>query len=195
MTTNEMATTDDVPRQDRLAQIRKELIETGYYLGDPTNRVHQNVVWKRVGRSHQLFIKPPAPAGEGAGTLPSPPSSQEFPALEDDERAVLYAVVCISYGNCFLAACGNWEGPSKYAKSFADVKLSFRGCAPTTRTGLGGFEGDFEVAVESGRALMSGIAVEDTRDVGFVMPAEGSLSPFESLRFRHVLFDVNFCLF
>ena len=198
MTTNEVdtntgttatATATEGPPQlndDHLKQTRNELIETGYYLGDPTNRVQQNVVWRRVGRSHQLFAKPNAGADDDAGTTPS--SSQGAAAAAAGlERAVLYSVVYISYANCFLAPCGNWEGPSKYAKSFSDVKLSFRGACPSVDEV---FDGDFETAVETARWLMEQIAAPDTRNIGFVMPPE-AMSPFESFRFRHVLFDVS----
>jgi len=196
MSDDSLSTTHTVKANDStldLATVKSDLSDCGYYLGDAS--VRQNVVWKRIGRSTLLVTKESAQAHEKASINANVKGKQtdaeggsqaacvEPGVIPDLEPAMLYAVVTIGPDDCFLTPCGNWKGPTATMQRFEDVKLSFRGDAPTDNV----FGKDFQAMTNNAKSIMQQIAVPNTINKGFVVVGK---SVTESLRFRHVIFEV-----
>ena len=171
-----------------LQSTRSDLIDSGIYIGDPSNSFHQDVEWKRHGHGNYLVFKDAdtASASETQSSDSSADSTQEL------KLATLSVVVQSSYDDCWLTPCGNWKGPTQVTKNFADLKLSFLGERPTN---FDVFQKDYTYIINNVKWLMQQMNVSNAKAKGLLTTSRGGVA--DCLKFRHVLFEVSehYCLF
>jgi hypothetical protein len=83
-----------------LQTTRSDLIDSGIYIGDPSNNICQDVEWKRHGHGNYLVFKDvdtqTPNSGGNTSTDPTADSTQEL------TPATLSVVVQSSYDDCWL---------------------------------------------------------------------------------------------
>ena len=163
-----------------LQSMRSDLMDSGIYIGDPTNQFRQDVEWRRNGRANYLVFKDTEAETENRNSVAT--NSELTPAT-------LSVVILVSYDDCWLIPCGNWKGPTQVTKKFEDVKLSFVGERPVQ---FDVFQKDYNHALTNVKWLMQQINVPSAKSKGFLTTsrAGNGIGNTESLKFRHVLFEV-----
>lgn len=167
---------------EKLQNAREALIAKGLYLG--SSGVLDAVTWERDGRADYLVTIEAAAAAATARKAHA--ADSEAPEPTAPEPAVLSAVVFIPSEDYWLTSCGMWKGPTEAARSFADVKPTCMGVAPQHEV----FSGDFNVVMKNVGALFDRARTEGFKELKGVIVK--SLAGELKLKFRHVLFDVNF---
>ncbi|KAK0461893.1 uncharacterized protein EV420DRAFT_1527819 [Desarmillaria tabescens] len=139
----------------------------GIYLGNPSGLSMHNLKW--------------LPMDDGSGHVLAD-TSHEAPS-----HAVLLAVFHITAQGCWVNSDGNWNGPTQYTKSLADMKLACTGAIP----GSGVFRDDFEHVIENLESIRNMIASPGNKKKGVLVPVEIGDPVDKSglkLKFQHVLF-------
>jgi hypothetical protein len=100
----------------RLLQEAREAaqgLSSDFYLG--VQSIRERLTWHKEGRRHRLVSR----------------SDLEDANPDDDvPGAVLSLIVHITKRDCWLTSDASWTNSSSFGKKFADIKLSFHGCAP-----------------------------------------------------------------
>ena len=163
-----------------LQSIRSDLIDSGIYIGDPSNSFRQDVEWKWHGHGNYLVYK----------DIDRDSEKQKSDSIDDSDQdlkpATLSVVVQSSYDDCWLTPCGNWKGPTQVTKNFADLKLSFLGERPTK---FDVFQKDYTYSVSNIKWLMQQANVSNAKMKGLLTTSHGGVA--DCLKFRHVLFEVS----
>jgi len=182
MSTSHSQQTSDSTRAESLHHhlhlIRSDLMDSGIYIGDPTNQFRQDVVWKRHGRADHLVFKEVETENETENRNTDLSSTIEL------TPATLSVVVLASYEDCWLIPCGNWKGPTQVTKKFEDLKLSFVGERPVQ---FDVFQKDYNHVLMNVKWLMQQISVPNAKSKGFLNTSRTANA--ESLKFRHALFE------
>ena len=84
-----------------------------FYLG--VTSVREALVWHKDGRRHRLVSK---------SALAEANPDDEIPC------AILSLIVHITKRDCWLVPDASWSTLGSFGKKFADIKLTFHGCAP-----------------------------------------------------------------
>jgi hypothetical protein len=85
-----------------------------FYLGVAS--VRAGLTWHKDGRRHRLV---------------SVAALQAANADDDVPCAVLSLIVHITKRDCWLVPDASWTASTSYGKKFAEIKLTFQGCAPS----------------------------------------------------------------
>lgn len=142
-----------------LQSIWSDLIDSGVYIGDPTNQFREDIEWKRDGRADYLVFK-----GVGANAETENGNSANL-STSELTPATLSVVVLASYDDCWLIPCGNWKGPTQVTKRFEDLKLSFVGGRPAQ---FDVFQKDYNHVLTNVKWLMQQINVPNAKPKGFL---------------------------
>ncbi|KIL54711.1 hypothetical protein M378DRAFT_18628 [Amanita muscaria Koide BX008] len=182
--------------ETRVNRIRKRLMASGGYLGDPNFR--RNVHWVKLGNAHMVMPRVETdggglvPARDAAASAPvaedgndAPSTSAEFTETEDvmeREVAILSAVVEISGDDFYLSSDGNFQGPNRFTAGLAQVKVSCCGGIPE----LEPFRSDF---VEVKRNVDWMLSEAATRGVHLKKGFSVGTVDAPKLKVRHALFE------
>ena len=137
------------------------------------------VTWTKDGRRHRLVWKEDVHRADDL--YKSSVADGHSPVAANIPSAVLSAIVLITDDDCWLMADGAWRGPSDYAASFADIKLTCTG-APAPYPFL---QQDFTATVANLEHFMK--KSDGAKKVGVILMQDG----FKKIRFRHVPFVVR----
>jgi hypothetical protein len=168
----------------RWRALRAKLVEKTTYLGSQETRL--TLSWCRSRRSEILVTKSETDSIAAAlrDREKAIEEGREVPVLRTAQPAILSAVVLISEDDCWLSSDGRWKGANSAAKTLADVKLSFVGCAPPLDPFTKDF-GEIISTLESLEGLIKTRGAEGARSVVSVL--QGGR---KGLRMRHRLFEV-----
>jgi len=165
----------------RLIAARKNMVNTGFYLGDSAFR--NNVTWARDGRANRLIVK------AGGDKIQDGPrvdtSKYPSPPCEEIDPAPLCAVVKVSHRDFWLTADAGYCGPSQIWKDLAEVKASCANEQPDVMP----FKDDFPTVIENLHWLQDNIATPGyPGKKGLFLPGNEA-----GVRFKvcHKLFEVS----
>ncbi|KAJ6607917.1 hypothetical protein B0H10DRAFT_537534 [Mycena sp. CBHHK59/15] len=167
-----------------LTAYRAELVTNHLYLGASSFR--DEVVWRRIGWDNKLVTKESAVAVEGAAEAESSVTASDTDEDKDElsetglTPATLAFVGLISPENFWLTPCRYWKGPTKFTKTFADLKLDCHMVVPKESV----FAGDFPKVLENLRWLMAATETEGNQKKGIL-----DEKPASSIKARHVVFE------
>lgn len=168
---------------EKLRNAREALVSSdkAIYLGVPDKL--RDLRWVRVGNADLLVTE--ESAAEYLEAQQALQADPEAPAPGAPKSAVLSAVVHIPAEDYWLTSDGMWKGPTDAAKTFADVKPSCTGQAPTNEV----FSGDFTNVLKHMRTIL-----DLARTKGFQQSKGVLVNGFggiPKIKFRHILFNVS----
>ncbi|KAJ7470988.1 hypothetical protein FB451DRAFT_1252655 [Mycena latifolia] len=170
-----------------MAEFRKELLQTTNYIG--VTETLDDLVWKRIGREDMLLTKEVASAYDAVleptastdtAVIPSS-SSSETPEFK---LAELTLIAKISPNNFWLIPCGYWKEPTKYAPTFADLKLNCQLVAPNDPL----FSDDFNTALKNIESLMALVETKGNTKRGILDTEDNARN---SIKVRHIVFEIK----
>ncbi|GJF00152.1 hypothetical protein PsYK624_164310 [Phanerochaete sordida] len=152
------------------------------YLGDSSSDILEGLVWVRYGNTDILVHTDEAEKYESMRALHANDPT-ENPAPEAPTSAMFSAVCRISNRLCFFNECGGWNGPSRYAKTLKDVKMTALMDTPDVDT----FTEDWDTVTRNHETI---IRSKRTEGVQIIKGAwdEGEGEPRRP-RLRHKLFE------
>ena len=150
----------------REAREAAQELSSDFYLGVAS--IRKGLTWHKEGRRHHLVSK-----------------SDLAEANPDDDvtGAVLSLIVHITKRDRWLMPDASWTTSSSFGKKFADIKLSFSGCAPP-HTEL---NHDFAVGLDNLTYLMHIIQTEGAEQMSILSQHLAS----QKIKFRHTPFLVR----
>ncbi|KAG6380344.1 hypothetical protein JVT61DRAFT_8455 [Boletus reticuloceps] len=162
-----------------LLALRKNLVDTGLYLGDKS--VLDNVHWIRDGRADRLAVKPASVTSESSTNSGSRGSSS--PPDKSPELAPLSAIVHISELDFWLTSDSGYLKPSKIWRELANVKPSCTAEQPDPQP----VREDFKTVIKHLREIQSTISKPEFQPgKGFLLG--GGISG-QRIKVRHTLFE------
>lgn len=187
--------TADERLRRKLLKVRKDLVDSGIYIGEATNQFRDAIEWKRQARGVLLEFKDVdetnADFDDTVDSVVVGGLSAQSAVTPKSTPAVLSVVVMGSYDDCWLTPCGNWKGPTQVTKKFEDLKLSFLGERPSK---VDTFCEDYTSVLTNVKWLMNGVVGDHkTKKKGFLTTSR--MGNTETLKFRHVVFEVRFSIY
>ncbi|KAK6974454.1 hypothetical protein R3P38DRAFT_3335806 [Favolaschia claudopus] len=170
-----------------LASFRADLLAGPYYMGNED--VISSLAWKKVGRDEMVTsaeegAKHASDMEKQANTDHDNEGSEggEGAGADDLNPVGLTVVAMVSPENCYLTPCANWNGPTEFDPSFADIKLNCRLVAPSNSP----FAGDFQIAMKTITKLMAQVETDGYKKSGIFNFKE---NPKIGFKIRHIVFE------
>ncbi|KAK7025639.1 hypothetical protein R3P38DRAFT_2778450 [Favolaschia claudopus] len=170
-----------------LASFRADLLAGPYYLGNED--VISSLAWKKVGRDEMVVSA--EEAAKHASNMEKQSNTDhdnegseggEGVGADDLNPVGLTVVAMVSPENCYLTPCANWNGPTEFDPSFADIKLNCRLVAPLNSL----FAGDFQFAMRTITKLMAQVETDGYKKSGIFNFNE---NPKIGFKIRHIVFE------
>ena len=137
-----------------------------FYLGVVS--VRTGLTWHKDGRRYRLV---------SLAALQDANGDDEVPC------AVLSLIVHVTKRDCWLAPDASWVAATSYGKKFADIKLTFQGCAPTDSQ----LTKEFNVGVDNLNYFMNLIQTEGADQMRILSQHLSG----QKIKFRHAPFVVS----
>ncbi|KAK7016115.1 hypothetical protein R3P38DRAFT_3321543 [Favolaschia claudopus] len=170
-----------------LASFRADLLAGPYYLENED--VISSLAWKKVGRDEMVVSA--EEAAKHASNMEKQSNTDhdnegseggEGVGADDLNPVGLTVVAMVSPENCYLTPCANWNGPTEFDPSFADIKLNCRLVAPLNSL----FAGDFQFAMRTITKLMAQVETDGYKKSGIFNFNE---NPKIGFKIRHIVFE------
>ncbi|KAK6977802.1 hypothetical protein R3P38DRAFT_2581117 [Favolaschia claudopus] len=149
-----------------LASFCADLLAGPYYMGNED--VISSLAWKKVRRDEMADTDHDNEGSEGG----------EGAEADTLNPVGLTVVAMVSPENCYLTPCANWNGPTEFDPSFADIKLNCRLVAPSNSL----FAGDFQIAMKTITKLMAQVETDGYKKSGILNFKE---NPKIGFKIRH----------
>lgn len=168
---------------EKLSNAHKALISSDKvtYLGTPDKP--RGLQWVHIGKA-ELLVKEQS-ATKYLEAQQAVQADPDAPLLETLQSAVLSVVVHIPAEDYWLTSDGMWKGSTDATKTFADVKPSCTGKAPTHKV----FSGDFENVLKHLRKILDMACTKGFKNSKGILVNGMGGKP--KIKFRHVLFEVS----
>ena len=175
--THRLESEDEDPPIDVAALLKEArevvLAQTGdFYLG--TQTVRSQLQWYRNRRHARLVANSALANAEPDDDVPS---------------AILSIIVHITKRDCWLAPDAGWTLGGSYGKKFADIKLTFTGCAPSSAHAP--LVQDFNNAISNLTFFMNAVQTQGAEQIRVLVPHMLG----QKIKFRHGPFAVCYSPF
>ncbi|KAK7041199.1 hypothetical protein R3P38DRAFT_3179799 [Favolaschia claudopus] len=166
-----------------MSDLASDLLAGPYYMGNED--VISSLAWKKVRRD-EMVISAEEAAKHASDMEEQADTDHDNEGSEGGEGAGadtlnpvgLTVVAMVSPENCYLTPCANWNGPTEFDPSFADIKLNCRLVAPSNSL----FAGDFQISMKTITKLMAQVETDGYKKSGILNFKE---NPKIGFKIRH----------
>ena len=148
----------------RFRELRESLAVSPSYAA--STKLRDAVTWMKDGRRNRLVWK--TDVQQANDSYKACVAEGDEPSPANVPNAGLSMLVLITDDDCWLAADAGWRGPSQFAPSLANIKLTCTGAAPPYAL----LQQDFNVAIANIEHLMKKSDGYGAKRVGVLVPQD-----------------------